>query len=817
MKNNKNLKILFLFLILVSSFLVIYRNVFLNNEVIIPGDIPYNTPVWQGEAPDQKYYKAENYLLSDQINQFYVWHHIAHVSMSGTGIIPLWNPYIFAGQPLVANSQSALFYPPNLLLFFLDPGTVATLRAFFNLFIIILFGYLLGRILGISVVGSVIISAALGLSGPVTVWLGHPHANVFSWFTFLMWSGEKIIRSDRKWLWAGIFSIGTGISILGGHPETVFHMLMVIAIYFFFRSIFSGREGLPVKKSSILLVAGLICGILIASIQLVPFSDFLFRSSTLHDGGRGDHGGPLFWSDSAAGNITGFATLVYPDFFGNPPDRTFRSPAESVSNYNEHAIYFGLIPLSFLIFILFRKRNPIIVRILAFISMFSLGIAWRLPIFEVFNHLPIFSIVANGRLKIFFVFISAILAGYGFDLFRKKFDSGEFKNRTILKFIIVPLTAILLFFTFSMIKSYFQLTGYSPFNQAGGEMPFFKYLLFKIFSLDNPGVLITLFTSVSLLIIVFLLIKGKMGIKVFEMLIVILCVVDLTIPAIGYNPTIKRADILPFPGVFSEFSAEDSPFRVMADDIIKLQNYNAVHGVHLMGGYDLPVLKKYGDLFLSQNKGNIHNHNWNENSELTDFLNVKYYFNKGNNTPVSSKFKLIFNNLNYRVYENLNVFPRAFMVYDFEVIDDKNSSLEFLKENDFRLRDKVLLPAPPEVSFKRYSSSSDVLNNVNFISYANDLVELEVKTAEDGILVMSDVLMPGWVVFIDGINKDILSANYAFRGVFIPAGDHIVIFKYKPLSLTIGMILTFAGLFIAALFILFGRREKRGGNDPVST
>ena len=77
--------------------------------------------------------------------------------------------------------------------------------------------------------------------------------------------------------------------------------------------------------------------------------------------------------------------------------------------------------------------------------------------------------------------------------------------------------------------------------------------------------------------------------------------------------------------------------------------------------------------------------------------------------------------------------------------------------------------------------------------------------------------MPGWVVFIDGVNKDILSANYAFRGVFIPAGDHIVIFKYKPLSLTIGMILTFAGLFIAALFILFGRREKRGGNDPVST
>ncbi len=816
MKNN-NLRTFFLFLIIAFSFIVIFRGVFLKNEVIIPGDIPFNTPVWQGESPDQKYYKAENYLLSDQINQFYIWHHIAHVSMSGTGVIPLWNPYIFGGQPLVANSQSALFYPPNLLLFFFDPGTIATLRVFFNLFIIILFGYLLGLQLGLSVIGSVIISAAFALSGPVIVWLGHPHANVFSWFPFLMWSGEKIVRSERKWLWAGIFSIGTGISILGGHPETVFHMLMIIALYFFLRLVFSGTKNLSVKKSSILLVTGLICGILIASVQLIPFSDFLFRSSTLNQGGRGDHGGPLFWSDSAPGNLTGLGTLVYPDLFGNPPDRTFRSPAKSVSNYNENAIYFGLIPLSFFIFVLFRKKNPVIVKILAFISAFSLGVAWRLPVFEVFNHLPIFSIVANGRLKIFFVFTSIIIAGYGYATFRKIYDSGELKKKNILKLITIPLIAISVFLIFSIIRSCILLTGNSPFNQAVGEIPFFKYIIFKIFSPDNIGVLITPITSLLFILILFMLIKGKLRIKTFEILIVILCVVDLTIPAIGYNPTIKKGDILPFPAVFSEFSEEDSPFRVIADDVIKLENYNAVHGVHLMGGYDLPVLESYGDLFLSQNKGDVHSHNWDENSELIDFLNVKYYFNKGIQTPLSSKYKLIFNNLNYRVYENLNVFPRAFMVYDFEVIGDKQGSLEYLKDNDFRLKDRVLLAKPPKVPFKIHSSSSDVLNNVTFISYTTDLIELKVDSAEDGILVMSDVLMPGWVASIDGADHDIMSANYAFRAVFIPAGDHIVTFKYKPVSFEIGIILTFSGLFIAALFVFLGSRKKWSSNDPVST
>ncbi len=35
------------------------------------------------------------------------------------GVIPLWNPHLFAGQPFVGDIQSGLFYPLNLLTFFL--------------------------------------------------------------------------------------------------------------------------------------------------------------------------------------------------------------------------------------------------------------------------------------------------------------------------------------------------------------------------------------------------------------------------------------------------------------------------------------------------------------------------------------------------------------------------------------------------------------------------------------------------------------------------------------------------------------------------
>ncbi|HEY67917.1 MAG TPA: hypothetical protein G4N97_06560, partial [Thermoflexia bacterium] len=33
------------------------------------------------------------------------------------GVIPLWNPYLYSGAPFVADNQSGVFYPVNLLTF----------------------------------------------------------------------------------------------------------------------------------------------------------------------------------------------------------------------------------------------------------------------------------------------------------------------------------------------------------------------------------------------------------------------------------------------------------------------------------------------------------------------------------------------------------------------------------------------------------------------------------------------------------------------------------------------------------------------------
>ena len=53
--------------------------------------------------------------------QFVPWRMYAF-EMIAAGYVPLWNPLLGMGAPLLANYQSALIYPPNLLLAFFGPA-----------------------------------------------------------------------------------------------------------------------------------------------------------------------------------------------------------------------------------------------------------------------------------------------------------------------------------------------------------------------------------------------------------------------------------------------------------------------------------------------------------------------------------------------------------------------------------------------------------------------------------------------------------------------------------------------------------------------
>lgn len=93
-----------------------------------------------------------------------------------------------------------------------------------------------------------------------------------------------------------------------------------------------------------------------------------------------------------------------------------------------------------------------------------------------------------------------------------------------------------------------------------------------------------------------------------------------------------------------------------------------------------------------------------------------------------------------------------------------------------------------------------------------DRVTADVDAAGAGYLVLSDAVQSGWTVTVDGDPADLVEADHAFGAVFVPAGQHVVEFRYNPTSWRVGLLIS--GLAVLAWlgllgYWLFRRRRRR--------
>jgi hypothetical protein len=96
--------------------------------------------------------------------------------------------------------------------------------------------------------------------------------------------------------------------------------------------------------------------------------------------------------------------------------------------------------------------------------------------------------------------------------------------------------------------------------------------------------------------------------------------------------------------------------------------------------------------------------------------------------------------------------------------------------------DRVLIgnDTPPA---RHYSAlGSGLGGSARFVSWRADRIEVEVESAQGGMLVLHETYYPGWVAEIDGKDARILRADVLFRGVEVPPGRRQVVFRFAPLS-----------------------------------
>jgi hypothetical protein len=88
-------------------------------------------------------------------------------------------------------------------------------------------------------------------------------------------------------------------------------------------------------------------------------------------------------------------------------------------------------------------------------------------------------------------------------------------------------------------------------------------------------------------------------------------------------------------------------------------------------------------------------------------------------------------------------------------------------------------------------------------------VTIRAVLPQPGYLVLADTFYPGWQAFVDGLPVEIWRANYAFRAVSLNEGVHDVHWVYRPRSFTLGWICSASALAAAAAAMLSACRRRR--------
>jgi hypothetical protein len=191
------------------------------------------------------------------------------------------------------------------------------------------------------------------------------------------------------------------------------------------------------------------------------------------------------------------------------------------------------------------------------------------------------------------------------------------------------------------------------------------------------------------------------------------------------------------------------------------------------------------------------------------------------------------NTKDYRIERNLQECPRAWVVHDVRVIKPmtglssetrKQAIEEILYANDpywhdeskvsFDPRQVAWVPSDligeisPGLSRRRTTSSEEVT-----VTYRSPQeVVLDVTLESPGLVILADVMYPGWTLTIDDKPAPIYRVNGVMRGALAPARHARLVYTYVPRSFYIGLVVSAVGL---AVFLLCAAYSIRRPIDPL--
>lgn len=165
-----------------------------------------------------------------------------------------------------------------------------------------------------------------------------------------------------------------------------------------------------------------------------------------------------------------------------------------------------------------------------------------------------------------------------------------------------------------------------------------------------------------------------------------------------------------------------------------------------------------------------------------------------------------------KIYDNLDVLPRAFVVHRVQVVSNEAQAIAALKDPRFNPAKAIVRVARPgEAPGVVETGQPSAGERVTITGYRPEQVKVEVTLNTPGWLVLTDADYPGWQAAVDGRAAGIVRANLFFRAVKVPAGRHTVTFNFRPGSVYLGAAVSGAAvLLLAAGLFVSGKRRRSG-------
>lgn len=576
--------------------LIVLHRALLLGEAFLPADLLTHLYPWQADTPPTMPW---NVLRFDGITQFYPWRLEAARQMAA-GQLPFWNPYQFAasgGTPLLANSQSAPLYPPNLLfVLFHKAGAfwyAWGLSTALHLGFLAMGMYRLLRAIGLRRVACALGTASLALSGPLIAWLSLPTFLAVSAYLPWLCLGLRTAHikagtgAGRVNLAASALCIG--LMLLAGHLQIAVYCGLASGLYLLWHGHFSVRVERRVKPltwAGAVVGAGLL-GVSLSLPQVLPVLT-LSRFSSRAIAGAAPTMEAYRAFTSSAFPLRSLVTFLVPDFFGHPNHND--GFYWNSNNYGEWAAYVGIVPFVLALIALalpwrgqsaVPKERAFFAGLAAFALLMAMGTPLNLPFFFL---VPGYSQFGNpGRVLVVLAFALSGLAAFGLHGLLSSNVAAAARRRATLAGL--------------GIAGFVALVGLVTSALYAGEAvraPFSDLLL-----LAAPGIgmalLLIVLTGAGLL---FLARTTGQKQTATAALLVLLTLADLAVWGYGYNPTLPPSRVYPVtPGIrWLQANAQNalvaplnrtwSMSNAGPHSAVLPPNALTVYGLHDVQGYD---------------------------------------------------------------------------------------------------------------------------------------------------------------------------------------------------------------------------------------